>query len=152
MARAARMDDEPRAGQMLHQQADAAGVVEVDVGRDDVVDRVDVEIGGGERGEQARHRVVRAGIDERRPAALDDQVGGVEERPMKAGVDDVDAMREPFDEVRREARGEEGIVHAERRVFRGRCTAADSREPVASGGMGPGSESSSACVNPVREP
>jgi hypothetical protein len=73
---------------VLHQQADAAGVVEVDVGRDDVVDGVDLEPGSGERGEQARHRVVRAGIDERRPAALDDQVGGVEERSMEAGVDD----------------------------------------------------------------
>ena len=124
VARAARMDDEPRARQVLHQQADAARVVEVDVGRDDVVDGVDVEPCGGERGEQARHRMVRAGIDERRAAALDDQVGGVEERPMKAGVDDVDAVREPFDEVRREARGEEGIVHAERRGFGGRCTVA----------------------------
>ena len=89
---------------MLHQQADAAGVVEMDVGRDDVVDRVDVEAGAGERGEQARHRVVGAGVDEGGAAALDDQVGGVEERPMKAGVDDVDAVRQRLDEVRREAR------------------------------------------------
>ena len=64
--------------QLLHQQADAAGVVEVDVGRDDEVDRVGVEPGGGERGEQARHRVVGAGVDEGGAAALDDQVGGVE--------------------------------------------------------------------------
>ena len=126
MARAARMDDEPRARQVLHQEADAAGVVEVDVGRDDVVDGVDVEPGSGERGEQARHRVVRAGIDERRATALDDQVGSVEERSMEAGIDDLDAMREPFDEVRCEARGEEGIVHAERCAFGGRCTGLDS--------------------------
>ena len=133
MARAARMDDEPGAGQVLHQQADAAGVVEVDVGRDDVVDGVDVEPGAVERGEQARHRMVRAGIDERRPAVLDDQVGGVEARSMKAGVDDVDALVEPVDEVGREARGGKGIIHAERRVFGADARWCDSREPVASG-------------------
>ncbi len=125
VARAARMDDEPRARQVLHQQADAARVVEVDVGRDDVVDGVDVESCGGEGGEQARHRMVRAGIDERRAAALDDQVGGVEERPMKARVDDVDAVREPFDEVRREAGARRGSF-----TRSDAASAADARRPI----------------------
>jgi hypothetical protein len=43
---------------------------------------------------------------------------------MKAGIDDVDAMGEPLDEVRREARGEERIIHAGRRAFGSRCPVA----------------------------
>ena len=83
--------------QLLHQQARAAGVVEVDVGRDHVVDRVGAEADALERGEQARHRVVGAGVDEGGAAVLDDQVGGVEARPVKARVDDVDAVADGFD-------------------------------------------------------
>ena len=105
VARAARMRDQPRPRQLLHQQADAAGVVEVHVGRDHVVDRVGRQAGGVERGEQARHRMVGAGIDEGGAAAFDDQVGGVEERPMKAGVDDVDAVAEGRDEGGQDRRG-----------------------------------------------
>src|SRR5438105_4864 len=77
-----------------------AGVVEMDVRRDDVVDRVDADPGALERGEQARHGVVGTGVDEGGAAALDDQVGGVEERPVKAGVDDADAVADPLDERR----------------------------------------------------
>jgi hypothetical protein len=66
----------------------------MDVRRDDVVDRVGRQPGGGKRGEQARRCVVRPGVDERRAAALDDEVGGVEERPVKARVDD-GAMPKP---------------------------------------------------------
>jgi hypothetical protein len=110
------MDDEPRPRQLLHEEPDAARMVEVDVGGDHVVDVSDVEGGTVERGEQARHRMVRAGIDEGGAAALDDQVGGVEQRSMKAGVDDVNAVPEPLDEVGREARGEKRIIHAKRRV------------------------------------
>jgi hypothetical protein len=46
--------------------------------------------------------MIGAGIDEGGAAAVDDQVGGVEERSVKAGVDDADAVREPLDEGRRE--------------------------------------------------
>jgi hypothetical protein len=43
---------------------------------------------------------------------------------MKTGIDDVDAMSEPFDEIGREARGEERIIHAGRRAFGSRCPVA----------------------------
>ncbi len=108
---AARMNDEARSRQLRHQQPDASGVVEVDVGRDDEVDRVALESGGGERREQARHRVVRAGVDEGGAAAFDDQIGGVEQRPVKPSVDDVDAVRQRFDEVRRCRRGGIRVGH-----------------------------------------
>ena len=97
--RAARMDDEPRARQLLHEQADAAGVVEVNVGRDDEVDRVRAEPERAERGEQARHRVVGARVDEGGATLLDDEIRRVEAWPMKAGVDRVDAVAQRFDEV-----------------------------------------------------
>ena len=89
----------------------AAGVIEMHVGRDDEVDRVAREPGGGERGEQARHRVVGAGVDEGGAAALDDQVRGVEERPVKAGVDDTDAVGQRFDEGGRCRRGGGRVGH-----------------------------------------
>ncbi len=94
------MHDQARPRQLLHQQADAAGMVEVHVGGDHHVDRLGLESGGVERGEQARHRVVGAGVDEGGATVLDDQVGGVEARAMKAGVDDVDAVVEDVDEAR----------------------------------------------------
>ena len=53
VARAARMDDQPRPRQSLHEQSRAAGMVEVDVGRDDVVD--------GIRRQPARARARQAG-------------------------------------------------------------------------------------------
>ena len=65
-----------------------------------IVDRLGRQAGGVERRQQARHRVVGAGVDEGGAALLDDQVGGVEARAMKAGVDDVDAVIEDVDEVR----------------------------------------------------
>ena len=43
--------------------------------------------------------MVGAGVDERGAAALDDQVGGVEVRPVEAGVDAWMPCAEPFDEV-----------------------------------------------------
>ncbi|MEO5844900.1 MAG: hypothetical protein ABIQ33_08655 [Caldimonas sp.] len=50
--------------------------------------------------------MVSAGVDEGGAAAFDDQVGSVEERPVKAGVDDADAVRKPLDEGRREGGGQ----------------------------------------------
>ena len=124
VARAARMDDEPRVRQVLHQQARAAGMVEMDVGRDDVVDRVDADAGASERREQARDGVVGARVDEGGAAALDDQVGRVEERAMKAGVDDADAVADRLDErgLGRDGGGG-GVDHAD-----GRWEQSDSRE------------------------
>jgi hypothetical protein len=100
VAGAARMRDQPGPGQLLHQQADAAGMVEVHVGGDHHLDRLRCQAGGVERGQEARHRVVGAGVDEGGTPFLDDQEGGVEAGAMKAGVDDVDAVIENVDEGR----------------------------------------------------
>ena len=104
-------------------------MVEMDVGRDHQVDRVAAQPGGGERGEQARHRVVGAGVDEGGAAVLDDQVGGVEARAVKAGVDDVDAVRQRS--TKSGAAGAAGVGSVTR-AFRGASTIfeADSRERV----------------------
>ena len=70
----------------------AAGVVEVHVRRDHVIDGLARQAERFQRGQQARHREVGAGVDEGRAAVLDDQVGGVEHRAMEAGVDGEDAV------------------------------------------------------------
>jgi hypothetical protein len=141
MARAARVGDEPRPRQVPHQQADAAGVVEVHVRRDDEVDRVRCEPGRFECGEQARHCVVGAGVDEGGAPVLDDEEGGVEARPVKARVDDLDAVRQPRDEVRRgerEGPGEHRGDSRERereRVCARRIRIQEGREPGGGGGV-----------------
>ena len=93
VACAVRMHDEARARQRLHQQADSARMVEMDMGGDDPVDRVARDAQRVEGGQKARHRMVGAGVDESGAARFDDQEARVETRPVKAGVDDVDAMR-----------------------------------------------------------
>ena len=80
-------------------------MVEMDVRGDDVVNRNSRHAGSLERREQARHRIVGAGVDERRAVAFDDEVARVEHRPMKAGVDYVDTVREALHE------GEGGVRH-----------------------------------------
>ena len=68
-----------------------AGMVEVHMGGDDVVHGIAGQPQVIQGRQQARHREVGAGVDEGGAAVLDNQVGGVEQRPVKAGVDDVDA-------------------------------------------------------------
>ena len=70
------------------------GVVEVHVRGDHPVDRLARHPGGFEHRQQPRHRVARARVDESGAAALDDQVGCVEVRPLVAGVDRPHAVRE----------------------------------------------------------
>ena len=111
VTRAARMDDQPRARAAccISRPTPPAWSRWTWVG-DDVVDRRRASSpAAAERGEQARHRVVRAGVDERRAAALDDRG---RRRRRAAGESPCRRRRcrgaQPFDEVRREARGEEG--------------------------------------------
>ena len=120
VARAARMHDQPRAAaaRCISRPTPPAWSRCTWVG-DDEVDRVAARAGGVERGQQARHRVVGAGVDEGGASVLDDQVGGVEARPMKAGVDDVDAVVE----AARRSRGLQGAA----------MSRVDSRERVARG-------------------
>jgi len=100
MAQAARVDQGLGLGQGLHQQADAAGMVQVDMGGNDPVHGVARQAQRVQRRQQARHGMVGAGVDEGGAAVLHHQIGGVEARALKAGVDGVDAVAEVFDEVK----------------------------------------------------
>ena len=73
-----------------------------------------------ERAEQARHGMVGAAVDEGGTAVFDDQEGGIETRPVKAGVDGVDPVVERADEL---GKAGDGSFSAHR---------GDSREHVAS--------------------
>ena len=88
------MHQYPRMRQRRGQPADPARVVEMNVRQHDEVDRIGVEALSGERRQQVRHRKIRAGIDERGPARIDDQVAGVRPRPDEFGIDDDDALRD----------------------------------------------------------
>src|SRR2546421_4284750 len=68
-------------------------MVEMDVGGDDPVDRIARDAQRVEGGQKARHRMVGRGVDEGGTARFDDQEARVEMRPVKAGIDDVDAVR-----------------------------------------------------------
>ena len=92
MRGAARVHRDAGVRQLLEQRAGAAGVVEVDVGEQHPVDRGARDALGVERREQVRHRERGAGIDERRAAAVDDQVAGVEPRAHIVRVDRRDAV------------------------------------------------------------
>ena len=69
--------------------------------RDHVHDGVARHTERVEHGQVSRQRVVGAGVDERGAAlCAQHQVGGVESRAVKAGVDGKDVVAEVFDEVR----------------------------------------------------
>ena len=105
VARAARVHHHARPRQRGGQRADAAGVVQVHVGRDDAVDGVAREAQRVQRRQQARHREVRAGVDEGGAAVREQQVGGVEVVALEAGVDGEDVVAE------RRHEGGQGVVH-----------------------------------------
>ena len=71
------MYDAARVRQLLHQRAGASGVIEVNVGQEDVVDVLGLEVVLVECVEQQRHAEVGAGIDERGAALRDHQVTGI---------------------------------------------------------------------------
>ena len=89
---AARVQHATRVRQRLHQQASASGVIEMDVGQEDVVDVAAIEIVLLQRVEQVRHAVVGAGVDEGRAAVGDHQVAGVCGRSQVQGVDGDNAV------------------------------------------------------------
>ena len=96
MRRTARMHHQLRRRQLAQQRARTTGMVEVDVGGDEPVDRVRRQPRGIERREHVRHAVQGAAVDEGRAAVLDHQVRGAERRPLaEAGVDDGDAVACP---------------------------------------------------------
>ena len=89
---AARMQYGLRVGQLVHQQAGAAGMIEVYVCQENIVDRTRVEVLLAQRIEQQRHAGVGAGIDKRGAPVRDQQVARVEQRPDVVGVDGRDAI------------------------------------------------------------
>jgi hypothetical protein len=91
--RRARVRDQLRVGQLLHQQARATGVVEVGMGQHHPVHRIGTQARVRQRLQQQRHAVVGPAVDESRPALLDHQVGGAEGRPDVPGVEGMDAVR-----------------------------------------------------------
>ena len=68
------------------------------MGGDHEFDRVARHADLRQRLEQARHRVLSAGVDESGPAGFDDEIAGVVPGPLKPGVYDVHAVRERLDE------------------------------------------------------
>jgi len=134
VAGAARVDHQPGPRQVLHQQAGAAGVVEVDMGRDDQIDRIDRQAQARQGRHQVRHRVVGPGVDEGGAAVLDDQVGGVEVRPEEGGVDDVDAVRQALDSVA----GSGSVRRGEHRGDSRQAAPACGRPDASAGSLGRG--------------
>ena len=98
VARAARMNDELRFRQLLHQQARTAGVIEMHVRQDHVVDAGPGQAEDFECLHQARDGVIRSGVHEGGAAVRDDQVTGIEEIADEAGIDDVDVVVEALNE------------------------------------------------------
>lgn len=92
VARAARMDDELGVREFAHERAGAAGVVEVDMGEDDVIDSIAAEADLVQRFLHIGQRVVAAGIDEGNAAVVDDHVDGGQDGAHIAGVEGDDAV------------------------------------------------------------
>ena len=92
--RAARMHHAGGARQRAHERARAAGMVEVHVREEQEVHRVGRDLQLFERREDQRNGRVRAGVDDRRAAARDDDVRGIHLRPHVFRVDGGDAVGE----------------------------------------------------------
>jgi hypothetical protein len=88
------VQDTARVWQVLHEQARAAGVIEMNVRQEDVVNIRNVKVLLSERVEQQRYRVVRARIDERGVATFHDQVARVLQWAQVFGIDGNDAIVE----------------------------------------------------------
>jgi hypothetical protein len=77
------MDQHPCPGQLLHQRADAAGVVQVHMGGNHPVDLIPAQPQRIQGSQQAGHGQAGAGVDEGRVAVIDDQVGRIEMGPLE---------------------------------------------------------------------
>ena len=93
-------------------------MVQVHVGGDHPVDRIAGQPQGIQRGQQARHGEVGAGVDEGGAAVFDDQVGRIEQRSVKAGVDGVDAISQVLDKRQGHVDVGQGGPRAENRAAR----------------------------------
>ena len=96
--RAPRVQHAHGVGQRPHEAARPAGMIEVHVGEQDVVDCLRTQLERAQRREQIGHRVIGTHIDERGPPALLDEVRGGVSRVQVLGVDggdDVGMARQP---------------------------------------------------------
>ena len=109
--RTARMHDQSRVRQLLHQRAGTTGVIQMHVGQDHIVDRIDWNVLGLKLRQQARHRIVRTDIDKGGVAALDDQMAGVELRTKESGVDRADAVVEVHTPISPACRQQRRCLH-----------------------------------------
>ena len=98
VACAARVHQGTGPRQFAHQQPHAAGMVQMHVGGDDPVHRIARQAHRVQRGQQARHAEVGAGVDERGAAVLHHEVGCIELVAVEAGVDGVQALIQGLDE------------------------------------------------------
>src|SRR5437667_59903 len=90
---AARMQQRPRVGELLHQAPRAAGVIEMHVRQQQVVDGFPRNAELREPGEQIRDGRVGPHIDEGRASRVDDDVRGGVPRIQVLAVDGADAVR-----------------------------------------------------------
>jgi hypothetical protein len=88
------MNDAARVGQVLHQQAGSASMIEVNMRQEDKVHVTDVEILLSQPIEKKGHAGVRAGIDKGSPAALNNEVTRVLQRPEILRIDGKNAIIE----------------------------------------------------------
>ena len=94
---AARMQQGARVGQRLQQRAGTAGVIQVHVREEEVVDRGALDAECRERGQQVRHGEVGADVDERGPPAVADQVRRRVPGVQVLGIDGGDTVRVPME-------------------------------------------------------
>ena len=92
VARALGMHHQARIRTSRQQGARGAGMIEVDMGGDHIVDRLGAYAQLCQAGEQVRDGMLGAGIDQGGMAALDDEVNGSQAGTQIAGIDGVDAV------------------------------------------------------------
>lgn len=89
---ATRMNDTAGIGQLLHQEARSASMVQVNMRKENVVNITHVEVLLMQRIDEQRHAVVGSGIDEGRAAAFNNQVAGVLQGSRILSIDGRDAI------------------------------------------------------------
>jgi hypothetical protein len=86
------MHDQLGVRESLHHHPGAAGMVEVDVGDDHVIDALGAEAARSECRQRLRHDFEIGGVDEGGAAVALDQVDGGQQRSHAAGIEGVDPV------------------------------------------------------------
>ena len=85
--RAPRMHNEPCIRKFRHHAARATGMIEMNMGQDDVVDSAVIQPKPAQCGERVWQGIVAAGVNECNPAVLDHQMNRRQNRPHIAGIE-----------------------------------------------------------------